>query len=381
MSENSKTQPSSKTVNIERLHALMDRDNLAAVVVRGGLNVAYLADIAYHGTLARHLDLGGSPRGIVVVWPRYAQPVIVIDVTAAGPTHRDCWIRQVEAYDGYGESLFDRVGSVLERLGLGKSRVGFDRNYIGAGYWTDLQQRLHNLEMLDATRTLDEVRWIKTPAEIERFRAGARLLDEVFASVLPTVRPGQSETQVHGKIIGGCLSAGAEFAHGILNSHRNPLIYCGESDFVFERGDIVRTDYLAYLRGYPGHQSRNAVIGKPSDQQRSDYARYYDIYEATAERLRPGAISGDIYQFVVDRFAKIGWTYTAGLVGHSVGPWWHQQNPVFSRGNDVPLQEGMVVALEPFLNHWHCQDLFRITGGAPELLSPDFDTSEMLVIE
>ena len=164
-------------------------------MVRGGLNVAYLADIAYHGTLARHLDLGGSPRGIVVVWPRHAQPVIVIDVTAAGPTHRDCWNRQVEAYDGYGEALFNRVGSVLERLGLGKSRVGFDRNYIGAGHWADLQQRLPNLEMLDATLTLDEVRWIKTPAEIDRFRAGARLLDEVFASVLPTVRPGQSETQ------------------------------------------------------------------------------------------------------------------------------------------------------------------------------------------
>ena len=40
----------------------------------------------------------------------------------------------------------------------------------------------------------------------------------------------------------------------------------------FARGDIVRTDYLAYVKGYPGHQSRNAVIGKPSAQQASDYA-------------------------------------------------------------------------------------------------------------
>ncbi|MDP1601794.1 MAG: Xaa-Pro peptidase family protein [Legionella sp.] len=381
MTEKSKTPPDSKTVNIERLHALMDRDELAAVVVRGGANVSYLASIAYHGTLARHLDLGGSPRGIVVVWPRDAQPVIVVDVTAGGATRRDSWIRDVEVYDGYGESLFDRVGSVIERLGLGKSRVGFDRNFIGAGYWAELQQRLPNLEMHDATNTLDEVRWIKTTAEIDRFRAGARLLDKVFASVLPTVRSGESETQVHGRIIGGCLSEGAEFAHGILNSHRNPIIYCGESDFVFERGDIVRTDYLAYLRGYPGHQSRNAVIGKPSDNQRSDYARYYEIYQATADRLRPGVTSGDLYQFVVDRFAKVGWNYTAGLVGHSVGPWWHQQNPIFCRGNNVPLQEGMVVALEPFLDHWHCQDLFLITGDTPELLSPDFDTSEMFVIE
>ena len=376
-----KTSAGAETVNIGRLHALMDREGLAGVVVRGGANVCYLAAIAYHGTLARHLDLAGTPRGVAVVWPREGAPAIVVDATAAGATRRDSWIEDVEVYDGYGEPLFDRVGDVISRLGLACARVGFDRNFIGAGYWADLQRRLPKLDMADATALLDEVRWIKTPAEIERFREGARLLDSVFAHVFPTMRAGESEAQVHGRLIGGCLSEGAEFAHGILNSHRNPVIYCGESDFVFERGDIVRTDYLAYLRGYPGHQSRNAVIGPPSDSQRSDYARYHEIYQETAERLRPGITAGELYEFAFRRFAKIGWTYTAGLVGHSVGPWWHQQNPIFCRGNDVPLMEGMVVALEPFLDHWHCQDLFLVTGGAPELLSPDFDTSELFVIE
>ena len=48
--------------NIDRLHRLMDRDGLAAVVVRGGQNVSYLAGISFHGTLARHLDLPDSVR-------------------------------------------------------------------------------------------------------------------------------------------------------------------------------------------------------------------------------------------------------------------------------------------------------------------------------
>jgi hypothetical protein len=41
----------------------------------------------------------------------------------------------------------------------------------------------------------------------------------------------------------------------------------------------------------------------------------------------------------------------------------------------------MVVALEPFLAHWHCQDLFMITEDKPELLSPDFDTRQLFEIE
>lgn len=80
------------------------------------------------------------------------------------------------------------------------------------------------------------------------------------------------------------------------------------------------------------------------------------------------------------RFASIGWTYKASLVGHSVGAWWHQQEPIFRRGCGVSLQKGMVVALEPFIDHWHCQDIYLITDGAPVLLSPEFNTSEIYII-
>src|SRR6516164_1560369 len=181
------------------------------------------------------------------------------------------------------------------------------------------------MTMLDCSDLMDDVRLIKTRAEIDLFRNGAALLDAAFAEVLPTIRVGELERHVHGRLIGSCLARGAEFAHGILNSHRNPVIYCGESAFPFARGDIVRTDYLAYVNGYPGHQSRNAVIGKPSAQHASDYAKYYDIYLAAAEQLRPGKVVGEIYDYGTRRFAQIGWTYEAGLVAHSVGAWWHQQ--------------------------------------------------------
>ena len=344
--------------HVDRLHRLMDVAGLAAVVVRGGQNVTYLSGVSFHGTLSRHLDLAASRRGVVVIWPRHAEPVFVLEVTAAGAAARDSWIGKFEIFSGYTEPLFDRVASVLSDLSLGRSPVGFDKNFIGAGFWEDVAKRLPAMTMLDCSDLMDEVRLIKTSAEIERFRAGATLLDAAFAEVLPTIRAGERECEVHGRMIAGCLARGAEFAHGILNSHRNPVIYCGESEFAFARGDVVRTDYLAYLQGYPGHQSRNAVIGKPSPQQVSDYAKYHDIYLATADRLRLGVAVGELYDFVVQAFAKAGWNYEAGLVGHSVGPWWHQQEPIFCRGGRQVLEPGMVVALEPYLAHWHCQDCF-----------------------
>ena len=229
--------------NLDRLQRLMDREGFAAVVARGGQNVTYLAGIAYHGTLARHLDLAASPRGVAAIWPRDGEPVLVVDVTAAGATQRDSWIDRVEVFNGYHESLYERVARVLLELGMERARVGFDKNFIGAAFWDDLVGRLPNATIVDATAFFDEVRWIKTDAEVERLRAGARLLDRALLEVFPTIRPGEPECAVHGRIIGACLGSGAEFAHGIFNSHRNPVIYCGESDFALERGDIVRADF------------------------------------------------------------------------------------------------------------------------------------------
>ncbi len=369
------------TVNVDRLNKLMDRDGLAAVVVRAGHNITYLSGVAFHGTLSRHLDLAGSQRGVVVIWPRNGQPTFVIETTAAGAAEAETWIPNLQIFNGYEESLFDGVAIAIKDLGLGSAKIGFDKNFVGAGFWEVLTRELPKAKLVDATRMLDETRWIKTSAEVAQFRKGASLLDSAYAEVFPTIRAGEKETEVHGRIVGACLSRGAEFTHGIFNSHRNPVIYRGESEFVLQRGDIIRTDYLAYLKGYPGHQSRNAVIGAPSAEQQSDYQKYYDIYQSAAQRLTSGVTAGEIYDLVVQKFAQIGWEYTAGLVGHSVGPWWHQQEPILCRGSQVPLEPGMVVAWEPYLAHWHCQDLYLITDKSPELLSGDFDTSRMFVIE
>ena len=95
--------------NVDRLHRLMDAAGLAAVVVRGGQNVTYLSGVSFHGTLSRHLDLAASRRGVVVIWPRHAQPIFVLEVTAAGAAARDSWIEKFEVFNGYTEPLFDRV--------------------------------------------------------------------------------------------------------------------------------------------------------------------------------------------------------------------------------------------------------------------------------
>ena len=115
----------------------------------------------------------------------------------------------MEVFSGYREPVFTRVGSVLAALGLARARVGFDMNYVGAGFWEGLTRQLPGLAMLDCSDLMDAVRRIKTPAEIERFRAGAKLLDAALTEVLPTIRPRELERDVHARVIAACLARGA----------------------------------------------------------------------------------------------------------------------------------------------------------------------------
>ena len=70
------------TANIDRLNAYMDKNGLAAVAVRTGVNFTYLSGMTMPGTLSRHLDIASTVRGFMVLWPRQGDPVVILDAFA-----------------------------------------------------------------------------------------------------------------------------------------------------------------------------------------------------------------------------------------------------------------------------------------------------------
>jgi Xaa-Pro aminopeptidase len=364
-------------VNLERLDEAMDRHGLDALIARAGLNFTYLAGFAYPGTLARHVDLADSPRAVIVVWPRRGEPRIVLNSIARDLAQRDSWIEAFDVYEGYVEAPVQRLATTLADMGLAEGKVGLEFNYITASDMAQLANRLPGLRAVDSAPIFDHVRAVKTPGEIARLGIGADILDDAFLACFPATRPGTRERDLHGALVAHCLQGGAEFVHGILNSERNTIAYGGESDFAFEAGDAIRTDYVCYVKAYPGHQSRCAIVGRASDQQRQEYARARDVYLDSCHQLKAGRTAGEVYDFVVKRFAKEGMDYHHMIAGHSVGAWWHQQEPVISRGNARMLEDGMVIAMEPHIGHWHIQDMWVVRPNGPELISAKMSTDRL----
>ncbi|MDH3704351.1 MAG: aminopeptidase P family N-terminal domain-containing protein, partial [Alphaproteobacteria bacterium] len=179
--------------NIDRLNAHMDENDLDAVVARSGRNFTYLAGFAYPGTLARLLDLPDSDRGVMVLWPRKGEPVLIVNLTAAGLAERDSWIDRQEQYEGYLESPYSCLARVLRENGLATERIGFEKDYVSARDWELLATENPGMEMVDCTAMMDQVRWIKTKPEIALLKTAADLLDDVYLDVFPQLRVGDTE--------------------------------------------------------------------------------------------------------------------------------------------------------------------------------------------
>ncbi|OGA45196.1 MAG: hypothetical protein A3G24_15540 [Betaproteobacteria bacterium RIFCSPLOWO2_12_FULL_62_13] len=364
--------------NVERLHRMMDHEKLSAVVARGGVNFTYLSGLAYPGTMARHVDLPDSPRPVFAVWPRHGDPAIVTNTRAEAVTRHESWVKRLRIYDPSNERPVLALCGVLRDLGLAEERVGFELGCINVLAHREITSNLPRMSMIDCAQMMDAVRWVKTPGEIALLKRAADVLDEALLEVFPGIHEGDLEREIHGKIIAACTKRGAGWVHGYLNSSRNPLPGSEAGEVPFMPGDLVRNDYVSYLSGYPGHQSRNAVLGIPTLEQQSHYAKLRGIYLAAIDRCRPGITAGDVYAFAVEAYAALGMRYASVIAGHSVGCWWHQQEPLIRARNPIVLEEGMVLALEPYPSGaWLTQDMILVAKDGTQLLSAKFPTAEL----
>jgi Xaa-Pro aminopeptidase len=364
-------------VNVAGLRALLERHELGALVCRGGINVAYLSGISTPGTLGRHLDLTETPREMFVVWPAEGEPVVVVSEIAGGLARTTSRIAELRTYRDYVDSPEAALAVVLAGLRLDRARIGFDLAWFSARRWSDLRRRLPAVVPVDCTDQVAAVLAIKTAAEVERLRRAARVLDRAFIETFDGVVPDQTEREVHAALTAHAIELGGSGVHGILQSSTNPVLYGGESEVRLRKGDLVRTDYVAYVDGYAANLSRILHIGRPNDDVLRRYASYLDVYHSAVDLLRAGATGGAIHVAIGDLFEQAGWERGPAISGHGIGVWFHQQHPMLVPGSPDLLQPGMVVAIEPISGHWHVQDEYLITDGEPVRISDGFDITEL----
>jgi Xaa-Pro aminopeptidase len=131
-----------------------------------------------------------------------------------------------------------------------------------------------------------------------------------------------------------------------------PLL--GNRDRKLKKGDLVFIDIGFGIEGYHTDKTGTYVFGQePDDLIISEHKICLEIQDRLAEQLKPGAIPSELYGNIMNslspaflkNFMGFG-NRQAKFLGHGIGLV-IDEIPVIAAGFDSPLEENMVIALEP----------------------------------
>jgi Xaa-Pro aminopeptidase len=213
-----------------------------------------------------------------------------------------------------------------------------------------LRDLFPDAQLRDLSPLLAALRAVKSPAEIDALRCNGRLTAEAVRQAMRRTRPGAYEYTLEGAA-GGWITS-----HGARGPAFQPIAAAGlnactwhyeRNDKLLEAGEMVLLDFGADL----GHLCMDItrtwpVSGKFSPEQRELYAAVLEVQKATIAACRPGLNAAEIRRIVAEMLTekKIATRGLRGDIHHFVGMSTHDGMPL-----NVPLQEGMVLTVEPGL--------------------------------
>jgi Xaa-Pro aminopeptidase len=238
-----------------------------------------------------------------------------------------------------------------------------------------LRTRFPYFELQDVTPTIDRLRMIKTPREIEVLKANGRIAAEAIVNAIKATRPGRFEYELEAEATYHHVRNGVQIVGypAIVGAGRNGLVWHYQDNGKrLEPGETIVMDYggaLDYMviditRTWP-------VSGRFDDLQRRAYECVLEAQRAGIAAMRPGNTRKQTREIAEAVFKKHGFDPRwAGGAGHFVGMSVHDVGDA-----SLPFAPGMVIAIEPILQipdknlHVRIEDTVLITDGDPIVLT------------
>lgn len=201
-----------------------------------------------------------------------------------------------------------------------------------------------------------QLRLVKSAAEIDWLREGARLTDAGVSALAAGARPGMTEAALGALVDSGYVADGGQ-THirylGVTPMGRPEL--CVPAQWPSRRplrtGDVLSCEVSASYGGYPGQLLRTFTVGGPPAPLYQDLHQVAEqAFDAMTARLRPGAAAADLIE-AASLITAAGFTVYDDLV-HGYGGGYLP--PVLTRAAlerrqapDFTFRAGMTVVIQP----------------------------------
>ena len=257
---------------------------------------------------------------------------------------------------------------------------------------TMLRQKWADIEVKDAFGILDEVRSVKSPAELARMRKAPAVTAEGFRAGVHVIAPGKTQRQVEGAVLDACLQAGStgpslwpwvrSGPYTSVNTLFEAFLDSDNLDRKMQAGEVVRLDLGCDFQMYKGDFGRTIPVSGHFDEgQRETLDLLNGAYMAGVSKMRPGATPQDIYKATISYVDQHQAELRSATAKEAAANFLKQPNtPLHGLGVDMAegapktLQAGNVVCYEPMLSSgnqaFFVEDTFLIVPTGYEILNP-----------
>ncbi len=398
---------SDRAVIRSRVRERMRQQGLAGYVAFTPSNVTYLS-----GFVSYFLSTWWRMHGtvMVVMATDDARPPVLVVGDAEGEAARgasvDCDVVDYPMWvetRGYADILRDpgaehprpsqwrdedisaRLTGALQELGLTSGRVGTDLRYVPHHAFQMLRTAAPDVEWVDLSDTMYDVRSVKLPFEIERLRAASELAEAGMTHAARNAGLGATVADVRSFYFEGVAAASRtspryrELADMWVlpgMGSQAPIGAVADGPVGMRPGDLLKFDCGTTVGGYRSDHGRTFVLGELSREATTLYQHLRTAHERAVAAMRPGALACDVFEAADTYMHSHGYPgYRRGHFGHSVGlDSFHEEPPFLAAKDRTPLKQGMVFAVEtPFygadLGPIMLEDLVLITADGAEFLT------------
>jgi Xaa-Pro aminopeptidase len=261
--------------------------------------------------------------------------------------------RLFEAYHDLPSRWPELVGSV------GARRVAVEAAFVPHLVWDRLAAAAPDVELVPVEGWVEADRATKEPSELERVAAACAVADRALASLLPRIRPGETEASLALALEWEMRTGGAEalaFEVACLGGAQAALPHGAPRDEPIASGSVLLFDFGAQVAGYRSDMTRTLFVGEPSGRDLDVYRLVARAQRAAIQMLEERLTEGAglptgrevdaVARGVIEEDGR--WPAYGHGLGHGIGLATHE-GPSLGRSEAAaaPLPSPTVFSVEP----------------------------------
>ena len=255
-------------------------------------------------------------------------------------------------------------------------RFGVEMGITSMAYYDYLVKALPDVEFVDCSDLVDQVRALKSDDEIAFIRKAADIQDKVFGYIPWLVYPGEREFEIRNRIFRLMTDLGAEENIVLMGSALKGETFTPYPSHLQNR-TIEASDqlYICLSNSGPGGYfttiGRMISIGNPGAHVQEGWELAMKAQEKLTNQLQIGADPQVIFAMYNEFLTQNGCAPETGLFAYGQGYDWIER-PSIQPCEKMPIQANMCLAINTNIvsvkRSVYCADSFLTTAKGPERL-------------